>query len=120
MTLKEFISRKQAWQASTSKVVVTGTLILFGLIFLISWLEHHLVVLGYPLWLDKVFVCLLMLLSVCVIPLLKRFMTRQFEQFGVMCPKCGKPLVGRNSGILVATGKCGECGAKVLNDANSG
>jgi hypothetical protein len=44
---------------------------------------------------------------------------RIMAKFGLPCPGCGKPLVPLNgsnatSQILIATGKCGHCGATLI------
>lgn len=54
------------------------------------------------------------------IPLLAWITKRQQKQFGMICPNCGKPLVGVSSQIVVATGNCGRCGERVFTETHSG
>jgi hypothetical protein len=51
------------------------------------------------------------------IPLCIWLSKRQIRKYELMCPTCGKPLVGVSSQIAVATGNCGLCGSVVFEDA---
>jgi hypothetical protein len=48
-----------------------------------------------------------------------RWPKRRMKSLGVICPHCRKALVGLNSQVVIATGKCGFCGDKVLEDRNN-
>ena len=43
-----------------------------------------------------------------------RYPLRRMRSLGLLCPACQKMLVGFSSQVVVATGRCGHCGAKVL------
>ena len=43
-----------------------------------------------------------------------RYPQRRMRALGLLCPACQKMLVGFSSQVVVATGRCGHCGAQVL------
>jgi hypothetical protein len=57
-----------------------------------------------------VFVPTIAVLMVCT--LLKP--EKCLPQLGLVCPVCGKPLVGLASQAIITTGRCGSCGSQVL------
>jgi hypothetical protein len=40
---------------------------------------------------------------------------RRIRVLNLLCPSCGKPLGGRMGQIVIATGNCCHCGAKVVD-----
>jgi len=43
-----------------------------------------------------------------------RYPQRRMRALGLLCPACQEMLVGFSSQVVVATGRCGHCGAQVL------
>jgi hypothetical protein len=43
---------------------------------------------------------------------------RHRRQLGLVCPNCKKDFVGTSVQIIIASGRCGNCGAFVLEDWN--
>jgi uncharacterized membrane protein YfcA len=48
-----------------------------------------------------------------------RWPKKRMKALGLICPHCRKALAGFNSQVVIATGKCGFCGDKVLEDRRS-
>jgi hypothetical protein len=46
------------------------------------------------------------------------FSKKRRQQLGFRCPQCKKELFGRSLEIAIASGRCGCCGAIVLEDWN--
>jgi len=44
-----------------------------------------------------------------------RYPQRRRRELGLTCPHCQKALVGLSSQIVIATGRCGFCGARFLS-----
>jgi DNA-directed RNA polymerase subunit RPC12/RpoP len=43
---------------------------------------------------------------------------RRLLQLGLTCPTCGARLLGRSNQQVTATGHCGSCGTRVLEEVN--
>lgn len=43
---------------------------------------------------------------------------RYRRQYGIICPNCKKDLVGGSLQLAIASGRCGRCGAIILEDWN--
>lgn len=41
---------------------------------------------------------------------------KRFKKYGLECPNCKKPIYASLAQIAVATGKCGECGATIIQE----
>ena len=56
---------------------------------------------------------------VCAVCLSQWVRKKRITSFGLRCPTCSTPLTGSAGLIVVDTGKCGSCGAKVISDADA-
>src|SRR5262249_41358097 len=43
-----------------------------------------------------------------------RYPNRRMRELGLLCPSCKKQLITFGSQVVIATGRCGYCGEKVL------
>jgi hypothetical protein len=119
MTKQDFISRHKAWKQSTGKIGAIGVVCFFGILgviaFVDSYLQHH----GWSTRIDSILGLIAIVLLLGLLPLVFWFQKHQQKRFGVICPSCGKPLVGRNGNVVIATGNCGSCGEKVYDKSHA-
>ena len=44
------------------------------------------------------------------------WLARLYRAHEVVCPECGKPLIGLTGELALTTGRCGGCGALIVGD----
>ena len=115
MTKAEFISKIEVWRKrqARNQYIFFGTLaVLFVLWLVLSRFYDHSEP-GSPAritWSGVPF-----LIFIVVYFGQKLVLRHTFKRYGVSCPVCTKPLGGLES-IAIATGHCGSCGKRILDD----
>lgn len=116
MTKQEFISSQEAMTRCSNKRAIIWVVAFFGALIgggaLIDQIEKR----GSPAWASAVFLIGMLVVVFGSIGLLMWFVKREQRRFGLLCPSCGKPLVGVCSQIAIATGNCGHCGERVFSE----
>jgi hypothetical protein len=116
MTKQEFIHRNKAWKQSTGRIGAVGVICFFCILGIMAAIDNHQQRNGWSSKIDSLLGLLTFFLLVSLLPLVFWFQKRQLKRFGMICPNCGKPLVGRNGNVVVATGNCGSCGEAVFDN----
>jgi hypothetical protein len=108
MTKSDFISRQTALKSYALKLAMTH---LAGLACFILWPEKK-----GPDGLDHLFVfCFFsyLFVGICLVAWLQ---IRRQRQLRACCPKCKKRFGPKSAQVVLATGKCGSCGERILDD----
>jgi len=114
MTKQEFIERQQAWKRHSGRRLAIWTVLWFGLMAGVIWIQTLVSARTRANWVEPFFVLLLLAVLIGNLPVLIWYSRRQQRRFGVVCPQCGKPLATSGASIVVATGNCAYCGEKIL------
>jgi hypothetical protein len=112
MTRAELIEKNESQRKNSARVNkwFLGYLAVFALFF--SWSDKN----GYgnpPIWEISLFGGLFGILI-----FFGRRAQKQRRELGLFCPHCKKDLIGLSFQTVVASGRCGRCGAIILEDWN--
>ncbi len=108
MTKSDFISRQTALKSYVFKLALVYLAGLAGFMF---WPEKK-----GPDGLDHIFVgCFFSYLFGGMIVFVWLQLRRR-KQLGAFCPNCGKGFVKKSERLVIATGTCGGCGERILDD----
>ncbi|HLX72956.1 MAG TPA: hypothetical protein VKV04_25305 [Verrucomicrobiae bacterium] len=117
MTKQDFILKLQAWNQNTRRDLAAFLAAFFLSCGVLCVWERHQEAHGGPGWITP---CGLAL--VIALPLFSALFLydRRVRRFGCACQSCGKQLFGGQNGgghakIVIATGNCCFCGAKVCD-----
>jgi hypothetical protein len=117
MTRAEFIEKNESQRKNSARVNAwyLGYLVVFALCLI--WLNKHEnplpeVVRG-PILMIGLFGGLF-----GIIIFFGKRAQKQRRELGLYCPQCKKDLLGLSFQIVVASGRCGRCGAVILEDWN--
>ena len=111
MTISEFIEKLRQHRRRTCPLGFLVMVSWFGFAFVSSNLFRE-----NPLLFVATFITYFVVSCVG----LRSWARRSIDQLSLDCPGCSKWLIGRKgrrSEIVIATGRCGACGARVLEDA---
>jgi DNA-directed RNA polymerase subunit RPC12/RpoP len=100
MSKQEFIERQQRMNS------VWRAWVLLYMLGTMAFIAIFVILEAFPLIVVPLF----------AIPFLFWVIARNEKQIGIRCPHCGKSLWAKNSQIVIATGNCGHCGERILND----
>ena len=115
MTRQEFIKNRDK-QRKTGIVSSLAMLVcLFAPVVFMAWLEPRRSELPEHAWT----ISNVAAITVMVVGILSSFIIqmRLTKRLGFNCPECKKSVFGM-SALVIATGRCGHCGARVLDDAD--
>jgi len=119
MTKQEIICRQREMERFGNKRMIGWLVFFFGVIFsgwpLSSYIERH----EELTWIGPVLGICLFVFLLGNVALMLWFTKYQQRRFGISCPSCGKSIIGFDAKIAIATGNCGQCGARIFNDTNS-
>src|SRR6266404_5076613 len=114
MTRQQFIQSRNRYRIEAAIGALVWVVLFFGPIGLMAWLEPSRGGLSAPVWRAlsvgalAVMVASLSLVWIRTLRLTKRL--------GLRCPERKKPVIGMAS-LVIATGRCGHCEGKVLDEA---
>jgi hypothetical protein len=114
MTRDELISRQRAMAVSSDHWAL-GYFVMYFAFLLACWRVATYMDDQAARWLRTLFGIVVISVLFGSIPLLFWFRKWQLRRFGVVCPSCGKPLVGAPGQTALATGSCAHCKEKVLS-----
>jgi hypothetical protein len=120
MTKQEFISKQRTMEQNGNKRMMGWLLLFFGVLLGGIPFSHYIEAHPEKTWIGPLFGMGAFLFLLANLALLTWFTKHQQKRFGVSCPKCGKPIIGFNVKIAIATGNCGNCGEPVFTEANPG
>jgi hypothetical protein len=113
-TRQEFIKKRDKQRKVGGVCGLVALVILFAPVGFMAWFEPRRDELPAHVWavLNVVAISLMVvgLSLVCIIPL------RLSKRLGLCCPECKKSVLNMSS-LVIATGRCGHCGGRVLDDA---
>ena len=124
MTKQEFISRHQAFKRISGKEAVFAVLFILSLGALggsvgplAAYLRSHVESFRLQHFVNGI----VMLFSIAFIITGFAFMLRRvklrMERFGLVCPGCGRQLIGGSlAKTVIATGCCSQCGKKLIDE----
>ncbi|HXA44586.1 MAG TPA: hypothetical protein VNZ25_03695 [Candidatus Angelobacter sp.] len=112
MTKDEFISRQETMKHYGHKIALlwlTG----FGAFALCSvpfgtYIKQNE-------WVQSLFAICFLIYFVGGIVFISLLNRRNQKKLGIICPNCAKPLFRTSAKSIIATGKCGRCGEKIIN-----
>jgi hypothetical protein len=114
MTREEFIKTRDKQRKVGAVCGLFAMVILFAPLAFMAWLEPGRSELPAHVWtiLNVAAISLMVggLSLVCII------LMRLSKRFGLCCPECKKSVLNMSS-LVIATGRCGHCGGRVLDDA---
>ena len=117
MTKQAFIARQRAMEAAASKRGLKWVVVFFGSVAcaipIAKFIETHS---DYS-WLAPVVAIGFFVFLFGSVGWMILVMRRQHKKFGLLCPNCGKALVGTSSAVATATGNCGCCGEAVFEQS---
>jgi DNA-directed RNA polymerase subunit RPC12/RpoP len=116
MTKQELITRQQVWKRKAGLESAGWVVIVFALLAGFVQLKNHVEARFHASWVDPVFAISFFVILGGNLLFVVWFGKRQFKRYGVACPHCGGPLAGRSGEVVVATGNCGRCGERILDD----
>ena len=114
MTRQEFIKRRDKQRKVGAVWGFIAFVILIGPIGFMAWLEPRREDLPVHVW--TVLNVVAFSLMVAGLSLAWIMPSRLSKRLGLCCPECKKPVLGMSS-LVIATGRCGHCGGRVLDDA---
>ena len=114
MTLHEFITKRNRYRNATALTSLAAFGVFMGTAFLMTQLEPQRDRWPRASWIAMCVAAGVIL--VAAFPLMWFAASKLATRFGMRCPHCTK-VVDRMSSLVIATGKCGRCGGRVLDDA---
>jgi hypothetical protein len=108
MTKSDFISTQAALKSFVFKLAVVYVA---GLACFIFWPEKK-----GPDGLDHLFVACFFAYFFIGMFLFIWLQIRRQRQLGAYCPKCSRRFGPKSARLVIATGKCGACGERILDD----
>ena len=79
------------------------------------WMESRVNRTGFDTW--CIFIGAIdFSLFVITVLYISRLLKKRLRDLGLLCPNCGKQITALSSQVVIATGKCGHCGGRVLVD----
>jgi hypothetical protein len=114
MTRQQFIQGRNRYRNAAAIGAVIWVVMFFGPVGFMAWLEPNRGELPPHVWL-VLNVCAFAVMAAAWSFILIRT-SRLTKRFGLQCPECKKPLFGMSS-VVIASGRCGHCGGRVLDDA---
>jgi hypothetical protein len=114
MTRKEFIQRGDKQRKVSALWALVALAMLIGPIGFMAWLEprHG----DWPTYIWTILHVVMIVLMVAGVTSSFIIPSRLSKRLGLCCPECKKPLLAM-SALVIATGRCGHCGGRVLDDA---
>jgi hypothetical protein len=113
MTRQEFIQNRNRYRNAVAVVVLIFVFLFWGTIFLMAWLQQNRSDSLMNIW--PALNVGAFAIMVAAFSFLWIRTSRLITRFGLRCPECKKPVFGM-SRLVIATGRCGHCGGKVLDD----
>jgi hypothetical protein len=114
MTRQEFIRKRDKQRNTAAVCSLVALVIMFAPVGFMAWLEPRRDELPAHVWtiLSVTAISLMVggLALVCIIS------WRLSRRLGLCCPECKKPVMQMSS-LVIATGRCGHCGGRVLDEA---
>ena len=114
MTRQEFITKRNKQRNVGAVCALVALVILFAPVGFMAWLEPRRSELPAHVWSVLNFAAIALvfvgLSLVVIIP------WRLKKRAGLCCPECKKSVLEMSS-LVIATGRCGHCGGRVLDDA---
>jgi len=113
MTRQEFIKNTNRYRNAVTVSALVALVCLFVPVGFMAWLDPNRSELPHHVW------TILNIAAFVVIAAGYAFMfvrmSRLSKPLGLCCPQCKKSVV-QMSAVVIATGKCGHCGARVLDE----
>ena len=117
MTREELVKKSEE-QVKSSKRAWMPALIFFGCLAVFLWWAHfHKEIIPEELFGIIAIVGLYVGMIGGVI-FAGKTMKKHREKLGMICPTCKKDLIGGSLQLAIASGRCGRCGAVILEDWN--
>ena len=113
MTRQEFIQSRNRYRNAAAFSALIWVILFFGPIGFMAWLEPNRGELPVTIWRALNLGAFVIMAAALAFVWIRS--SRLIKRFGLCCPECKKPVVGMSS-LVIATGRCGHCGGKVLND----
>lgn len=116
MSRQEFIARQQVARQEENREAIVTLVLFFGLLLgnapVVLWIEER----WSAGWIRAlhVVVCIAFLLAVMLWAM--RTSRRRAKKYGMLCPGCRKFLYGMAGQLVIAAGRCGYCGVRVLEE----
>jgi hypothetical protein len=114
MKLEEFIRNRDRYRHRGAFGALAGLVLFMGPLFLLAHFEQEHETWTKGSW--RALTVFGVVVMVAVWPLVWVWSSRLATRFGLRCPHCRKEVVGMSS-IVIATGNCGYCGGRVLDEA---
>ena len=114
MTRQQFIQSRNRYRNAAAIGALVWVVLFFGPVGLMAWLEPNRGELPKHLWLVLNIGAFAIMVAALSFVWIRT--SRLPKRFGLRCPECKKPVVGMSS-LVIATGRCGHCGGKVLDEA---
>jgi hypothetical protein len=114
MTRQEFIAKRNKQRKDGAVCALVALVIIVAPVGLMAWLEPRRSALPAHVWSILNFAAIA--LMVVGLSLVVIFPWRLKKRAGLCCPECKKSVFEMSS-LVIATGRCGHCGGKVLDDA---
>lgn len=119
MKKSEFISRHRTMEQRGNKRMIGWLVLFFGVLIAGIPLSRYTEAHPEMTWIGRLLDIGLLIFLLANFALLAWFTKHQQKRFGISCPGCGKPIMGFNVKIAIATGNCGNCGEPVFTQTNA-
>ena len=114
ITRQEFIERRDKQRKISGIWSIVLLLLMFGPVCFMAWLEPRRHDLPAHVWTFLSYTTIFLIFGVLASIYINTW--RLTRRFGVCCPECKKSVMQMQA-LVIATGRCGHCGGRVLDDA---
>jgi len=115
MTRQEFINIRATQRKTAAVCSVVALIFLFAPAGLMAWLEPSRSELPAHIWTILHYTAITLMVGGALLAVIIPW--KSSKRLGFCCPECKKSVLNMSS-LVIATGKCGHCGGRVLDDVN--
>src|SRR5579859_2788710 len=124
MTKEEFISRHQAFKRISGKEMVFAVLFVlsFGAIGggigpLATYLRSHVESMRLQRFVNGIVMLVSVIFVMTGFAIMLRMVRLRMERFGLVCPGCGRQIIGGSLvKTVIDTGCCSQCGKRLIDE----